>query len=235
MKYYDLAIIGGGPAGYNCAEYASKKGLSVALFEKDKMGGTCLNVGCIPTKSLLYSAKIHHYGTVGTEYGVDFCKTSFDAAAAVKKKDSSVNILVRGIEKSLQRCKVEVYHGEAAIKRNEAKYEITTGNESAIANHIIIASGSVSVIPPIDGVQEGLDSGYVVTSDQLLNMKTPPKKIVIVGGGVIGLEMGTYFLEAGSNVVVIEMQDKILGNNDREISGILQHNLEHGKNRCSMH
>ena len=227
MKEFDVIVIGGGPAGYNSAEYAARHGLSVLLVEKAKLGGTCLNVGCIPTKALLYAAKMYHYASrAGEPFGVSAGPVSFDHAAAVEKKNEVVKTLVQGVASSLRQCKVQVEEGEARLSRKDGKLLVTAGEETYAGRNLILATGSVPSVPPIEGVKEGLASGEILTSNEILDLKEVPGKLVIVGGGVIGFEMAAYFREAGSEVTVIEMLDKVLGANDREVSRLLQKEME---------
>ena len=227
MKEFDVIVIGGGPAGYNSAEYAARHGLSVLLVEKAKLGGTCLNVGCIPTKALLYAAKMYHYASrAGEPFGVSAGPVSFDHAAAVEKKNEVVKTLVQGVASSLRQCKVQVEEGEARLSRKDGKLLVTAGEETYAGRNLILATGSVPSVPPIEGVKEGLASGEILTSNEILDLKEVPGKLVIVGGGVIGFEMAAYFREIGSEVTVIEMLDKVLGANDREVSRLLQKEME---------
>ncbi len=227
MKEFDIIVIGGGPAGYNSAEYAAHNGKSVLLVEKGNLGGTCLNVGCIPTKSLLYASKMLHYAAgAGESFGVSVEGASFNHAAAVEKKDESVKMLVSGIAAGLRRKGVQVANGTASVAKKDGKFIVSTEKESFAAANIIFAAGSAPAIPPIDGVKEGLESGAVITSNEILDMKEVPEKLVIVGGGVIGFEMAAYFNEAGSSVTVVEMLDKVLGPNDAQISRLLQKEME---------
>lgn len=227
MKEYDVIVIGGGPAGYNSAEYAAHHGQSVLLVEKKNLGGTCLNVGCIPTKTLLYASKMYHYvNGAGKPYGVSADGASLDHAAVIAKKDEVVTTLVQGVAGGLRRKKVQVANGTAKVAKKDGQIIVSTETESYIAKNLIIATGSSPAVPPIEGVKEGLAEGTVMTSDEILSMKELPKKLVIVGGGVIGFEMAAYFQEAGSQVTVVEMMDKVLGPNDREISLLLQQEME---------
>jgi dihydrolipoamide dehydrogenase len=221
MKTYDLAVIGGGPAGYHSAEYAAKKGLSVALFEKARLGGTCLNAGCIPTKSLLDSAKHFSFAEDGPADAREQAH-----AAAVSKKDGVVDRLVKGVAGGLKSAAVDVFCTTASIEKTSGGFRVYGESGEATAKNVLLASGSVPSVPPIPGVKEGIEEGYVVTSGALLEKTTLPKRLVIVGGGVIGMEMGAYFLSAGVSVTVVEMLDKILGPSDREVSGLLQREME---------
>ena len=228
MQKFDVIVVGGGPAGYNCAEYAAHHGKSVMLVEKKALGGTCLNVGCIPTKTFLYAAKMYHYADgAGTDYGVSVDGTvSLDQAAVVRKKDEVVKMLVQGVGAGLRRAKVKVVNGTAKIGKKDGALMVTVGEEAYTAEDLILATGSSPVLPPIEGVKEGMADGTVMTSDEILDMTEIPAKLLIVGGGVIGFEMAAYFQEAGARVTVIEMMDKVLGGNDREVSSLLQKELE---------
>ncbi len=228
MQKFDVIVVGGGPAGYNCAEYAAHHGKSVMLVEKKALGGTCLNAGCIPTKTFLYAAKMYHYADgAGADYGVSVDGTvSLDQAAVVRKKDEVVKMLVQGVGAGLRRAKVKVVNGTAKIGKRDENLIVTVGEEEYAAEDLILASGSSPVLPPIEGVKEGMADGTVMTSDEILDIQKIPAKLLIVGGGVIGFEMAAYFQEAGAKVTVIEMMDKVLGGNDREISGLLQKELE---------
>ncbi len=228
MQKFDVIVVGGGPAGYNCAEYAAHHGKSVMLVEKKALGGTCLNVGCIPTKTFLYAAKMYHYADgAGTDYGVSVDGTvSLDQAAVVRKKDEVVKMLVQGVGAGLRRAKVKVVNGTAKIGKKDGALIVTVGEEAYTAEDLILATGSSPVLPPIEGVKEGMADGTVMTSDEILDMTEIPAKLLIVGGGVIGFEMAAYFQEAGARVTVIEMMDKVLGGNDREVSSLLQKELE---------
>jgi dihydrolipoamide dehydrogenase len=224
---YDLIVIGGGPAGYLAAERASEAGLSVALFEKRALGGVCLNEGCIPTKTFLNSAKIYAHALHGESYGVSADGLRLDHAAVLKRKENVVAKLVGGVKYTLKEKKVAVIEAEAKIDgKVDGGFAVHGGSIEAVAPKLIIAAGSKPIAPPIPGVAEGVSAGYVYTSREILDIDRVPKSLVIVGGGVIGLEMADYFAVAGSNVTVVEMLDKIGGPFDREISQILRKSLE---------
>ncbi len=214
MKY-QLAIIGGGPAGYTAAEVAGKAGLSVVLFEKKSLGGVCLNEGCIPTKTLLYSAKVYDYARHASKYAVNVPEASFDAAKIVARKQKVVRKLVLGIKSKLTAHGVSIVTGEATILD---KNTVKCGEETYECDNLLLCTGSDTFIPPIPG----LDTVSYWTHRDALDCKALPASLTIVGGGVIGMEFASYFNSMGVQVTVIEMLDKILGPMDRELSAMLQ-------------
>lgn len=224
MKY-DLIIIGGGPAGYLAAERAGSAGLNVLLFEKSHLGGVCLNEGCIPSKTLLHSAKILDYSKFGEKYGVVNENTVFSHETVIKRKNKVVKTLTAGINAQLKKSKVQVVEDTARIMgKDRDGFIIGAGSDTYTADRLLIATGSVPVVPPIPGLSEGLSKGFVLTNKEILDIENIPESLVIIGGGVIGLEMASYFNSGGSKVTVIEMLDHIAGNTDREISEILLKN-----------
>ena len=224
---FDLIIIGGGPAGYLAAERAGHGGLKTLLIEKRFIGGVCLNEGCVPSKALLHSAKIFDYAKHGESYGVTTTGAVIDQKAVIARKNKIVRNLVAGIKGQLKASHVTVKDGFGEILgRDQGLVTVKVGEEVFEAPKLIIASGSEAIVPPIPGAKEGLEQGYVLTNREILNLDLIPKSMVIVGGGVIGLEMASYFNSVGSKVTVIEMLDKIAGPTDREISAILQKNYE---------
>jgi len=218
---HDLIIIGGGPGGYLAAERAGHAGLSVLLIEKRALGGVCLNEGCVPSKTLLNSAKIYDYAKHGEAYGVSTTGATIDHAAVVKRKNKVVDTLVGGIKGLMKANKVEVIYGEAYIEDCNC---VKVGGEVYEGKRLLIATGSEAIVPPIDGVADGVKNGLVLTNREILDLTEVPEKLVIVGGGVIGLEMAAYFNSVGSKVTVIEMMSKIAGATDDEISTILMNN-----------
>lgn len=224
---YDLVILGGGPAGYLAAERASHAGLSTLLIEKRSVGGVCLNEGCVPSKALLYSAKIYDNAKHGEKYGVTAENVTLNHAAVVERKNKVIKTLVSGIKAKLKKNKVTVVEGSGFIKtRTTEGYEVTVGNDTYTGKRLLIATGSTPVVPPIPGVKEGIEKGYILTNREILDLPALPTSLVIVGGGVIGLEMASYFNSAGSKVTVIEMLDHIGGPTDGEISEILLKNYQ---------
>ena len=223
---YDLAIIGGGPGGYVAAGRAGSAGLSVVLFEKKELGGVCLNEGCVPTKTLLYSAKVYDYSRHGADYGVNVEGSSIDFGAIFKRKEAVVRKLVGGVKGQMRGAKVEVVAGEAVIQGRSAEgITIASGDKSYQARNLLICSGSEAVVPPIPGLREGL-GGAVVTNREILALDKQPGELVVIGGGVIGMEFASFFNSIGTKVTVVEMLPKILGPLDDEISAMLQAQYE---------
>ena len=220
---YDLIVLGGGPAGYNAAERAGHAGLKTLVIEERALGGVCLNEGCIPTKTLLYSAKIYDYAKHSKDYGVTFGSADIDHAFVVNRKNGVVKQLVSGIGAKLKKCGVEVVKASAVIKeRNAEGFVVTAGDKEYVGKQLLIATGSSPALPPIDGLQDSLKDGFALTNREILDLTEIPKAIVVVGGGVIGLEMASYFNSVGSKVYVVEMLDHIAGAVDREMSTLLQ-------------
>jgi len=223
---YDLIILGGGPAGYLGAERAGHGGLKTLLIEKEYMGGVCLNKGCIPTKTLLYSAKIADGAAHGEKYGVK-ATVSVDHAAVIKRKDKVVKNLTSGVRASVKASGVEIVDALGVIRGRSANgYTVEADGKTYETKRLLIATGSLPVTPPIPGVKEGLANGFVLTSKEALMMTEVPKNFVMIGGGVIGLEMASYFNSVGANVTVVEMLNKIGGAIEDDIAKVLQKNYE---------
>lgn len=222
MEIYDLIVLGGGPAGYNAAERAGKAGLKTVVIEKRALGGVCLNEGCIPSKSLLYSGKIFDYAHHGDLYGVTFDGASIDQKKVIERKNRVVKTLVSGIGSKMKKAKVKVVDAEGYIEgRDENGFNVKAGGEVYTGKQMLIATGSMPVVPPIPGLRENLETGFVMTNREILDLTEIPGELVVIGGGVIGLEMASYFNSVGSHVTVIEMLDHIAGPTDKGISKIL--------------
>ncbi len=219
MKY-DVAIVGGGPAGYTAAERAAEGGLKVVLFEKNALGGVCLNEGCVPTKTLLYSAKVYDTIRHASRYAVSAEAAAFDFPRIIARKNKVVKKLTAGIRMRLADQGVAMVAGEAEIKgrSEDGTAVILCGTETYEAANLLLCTGSETVVPPISGLAE---SGFW-TSREALQTKELPASIVIIGGGVVGMEFASFFNSMGAEVHVVEMQDKILGAMDRELSEMLQ-------------
>lgn len=214
MKY-QVIIIGGGPAGYTAAEAAGKAGLSVLLFEKQNLGGVCLNEGCIPTKTLLYSAKTYDGAKHASKYAVTVPEVFFDLPKIIARKSKVVRKLVLGVKSKLTSNNVTIISGEATIlDKNTVRY----GEETYECDNLILCTGSETFIPPIPGI----DSVNYWTHREALDNKELPASLAIVGGGVIGMEFASFFNSLGVKVTVIEMMDEILGGMDKELSALLR-------------
>ena len=222
MDIFDLLVVGGGPGGYLCAERASQAGMKVAVFEKKALGGTCLNEGCIPTKTFLNSSKMYRHASESAAFGVTCENVKFDHAKVVERKNKVVKTLVSGVGSTMKANKVTVISSDAKIKgRDENGFLVEADGKTYAGKKLAIASGSETVIPPVPGLKEGLESGFVVTNREVLDETKLPKDLVVIGGGVIGLEMAYYFASVGVNVTVIEMMPKIAGATDSEICKVL--------------
>lgn len=218
---FDLAIIGGGPGGYVAAERAGVKGLNVILFEKNALGGVCLNEGCIPTKTLLYSAKLYDNAKHCDKYGINVQGVSFDYGKIIARKDRVVKKLVVGVSAKMKVHNVAVVKGEAQILgRSKEGIEISCNGETYRASNLLICTGSEAVIPPIPGTKEAGDT--ILTNREILSLQEQPKSLVIIGGGVIGLEFASFYNSLGTVVTVVEMLPEILGGMDAEISKMLR-------------
>lgn len=214
MKY-QVAIIGGGPAGYTAAEAAGKAGLSVVLFEKRSLGGVCLNEGCIPTKTLLYSAKTYDGARHAAKYAVQVPEVSFDLSKIIARKQKVVRKLVLGVKGKLTAHGVTIVSGEATvIDKNRVK----CGEEVYECDNLLLCAGSETFIPPIPGI----DTVPYWTHREALDNKELPASLVVIGGGVIGMEFASFFNSLGVQVTVVEMLDEILGGMDRELSSLLR-------------
>jgi dihydrolipoamide dehydrogenase len=217
----DLVIIGGGPAGYVAAERAGAKGLKVVLFEKKALGGVCLNEGCIPTKTLLYSAKTYDNALHGINYGVEATNVTFSFEKIMARKNKVVRKLVSGVASKMKAHHVEVINGEAIIQgRTSEGIKISCGEEKFVAKNLLICTGSETFIPPIPGLRETND--IILTNREILSLTAQPESLIIIGGGVIGMEFASFFNSLGTKVTVIEMLPEILTGLDTEMSAMLR-------------
>lgn len=219
MKY-DIGIIGGGPAGYNAGERAAMNGLKTILFEKKEVGGVCLNEGCIPSKTLLYSAKLLDHARDSSKYGISVGNApTFDLDKIIGRKNKIVKKLTMGVKMTLKSLGVTTVEGEAALAdaTNES-FTVTCNGESYEMKYLLLCTGSETVIPPI----KGLSDISFWTSREALDNKEIPKSLAIIGGGVIGMEFASFFNSIGIKVSVIEMLPEILGAMDNESSTMVR-------------
>ena len=217
-----MLVLGGGPGGYLCAERAAQGGMNVCLFEKKSLGGTCLNEGCIPTKTLLNSAKLYRHATESDSFGVHTQDVTYDHAKVIVRKNKVVNTLVSGVGATMKANNVTVISASGVIRgRGDEGFQVEADGRVYTGRKLVIATGSEAAVPPFPGVKEGLASGFVLTNREILNETVLPKKLVVIGGGVIGLEMAYYYASVGTEVTVIEMMPKIAGATDPEICKVL--------------
>lgn len=215
MERYQVAIIGGGPAGYTAAEAAGRAGLSVVLFEKNSLGGVCLNEGCIPTKTLLYSAKTYDGARHASKYAVLAENVGFDLPKIIARKQKVVRKLVLGVKAKLTAHNVKIVTGTAEVVD---KNHVRCGEEVYECDNLLLCTGSETFIPPIAGV----DAVPYWTHRDALDNKELPQSLAIIGGGVIGMEFASFFNSLGVQVTVIEMVDEILGGMDKELAALLR-------------
>ena len=226
MEIYDLIVIGGGPGGYLAAERAAQAGLKTLLFEKHALGGVCLNEGCIPSKALLNSAKLYDHALHAAAYGITCSDVKIDQKAVIDRKAKVVRSLVSGVKSKMKAHGVTVVMEEAVITGRSADgFTVSAAGMAYVCKNLIVATGSSPAVPPIPGFRENLGN-FVMTNREVLELTQIPEKLTVIGGGVIGLEMAAYYATVGSQVTVIEMLDHIAGATDREISSLLQKDLE---------
>lgn len=218
---YDLIVIGGGPAGYHAAELAGKSGLKTLLFEQKHIGGVCLNEGCIPTKTMLYGAKVYDMACQSAKYGVQVISPTLDFEKMVSRKNRVVRRLTAGIETSLKQHQVDIVIGAAFIKEKTEKGLVVECNDQEfVGKKMLICTGSETVIPNIPGMD--LTSDCIMTHREALELKKIPQSLVVIGGGVIGMEFASLYQSLGCKVTVIEMQSNILSGIDAELSTLLK-------------
>jgi len=223
---YDVIVIGGGPGGYLAAERSAQGGLRTLLFEKNALGGVCLNEGCVPSKALLNSAKTYLHAKHADLYGVTTSNVKINQQKVIARKKKVIKTLVSGVTAKMRAHKVTVIKEEATIDgRCEKGIHVKCASGEYVCKNLIIATGSSAAVPPIPGVKENLGD-FVCTNREVLELTQIPEKFVVIGGGVIGLEMAAYYAAVGAKVTVVEMLDHIAGPTDREISTRLQKELE---------
>ena len=218
MREFDVVIIGAGPGGYVSAIRAAQLGAKVAVIERNKIGGTCLNWGCIPTKALYYSAKALEAAKHASDFGVNVGEVSFDLEKAVERKDGVVKKLVGGIEQLLKGNKVEVIRGDGFVEAaGKVSVKKADGTEELSCKSIIIATGSEPALIPAFNI----DRKNVLTSTEMLDIKKVPASLLVIGGGVMGCEFASMFSSFGSSVIIVELLPTILSTEDKMVSRVV--------------
>lgn len=222
---YDVIVIGAGPGGYVAAIRATQLGLKTACVEKSGLGGTCLNIGCIPSKALLESSQIYHQAmSTLSRHGVIAKEVSLDLPAMMARKSEIVKRMTGGIRGLFRKNKVTHLQGLGHLA-GEGVVEVTDGKDAGShrAKHIVIATGSV----PVELPNLPFDGEFIVSSTEALTFDVVPEKLVVIGGGAIGLELGSVWNRLGSEVSVLELMPQIVPGMDSELAGQLQKSLEH--------
>lgn len=225
MKQFDIIVLGGGPGGYVAAIKASQLGAKVGLIEVDKVGGVCLNYGCIPTKTLLRSAKLYQDMLASTSYGIDIPgieNVTINWENMMKRKTKVVKKIVGGVEQLLKFNKVEVINGFGVVLDANT---VKVNDETYTAKNLILATGSSVKLPDIEGIEEGFRTGKVIDSTGAISLTEHPKSITILGGGVIAVEFATLFNSLGTKVTMLQRSDVILKNLDEDVRNTIQKHL----------
>ena len=217
---YDLLVIGAGPGGYEAAFAAQELGMSVAVVERERVGGTCLNRGCIPTKALMHSSDVYRDAAHGAELGVETTGLKANRARIGERKDEVLDTLRDGITGLLNKKKIDILEGDATVT---GEHEVKIGDDTVTAEHILIAVGSKPSMPPIPGA----DLPGVIDSTELINMGGAEiPEFVIIGGGVIGVEFATIYADLGDHVTIVEGLDRLLPVIDKEIGRSIKMTME---------
>ena len=218
---YDLIVIGSGPGGYEAAAHAGRLGKTVALVEEERIGGTCLNVGCIPAKAFLRSSRLCRELREAAAFGVQASAAKLDMAAVVDRKNRIVTTLTRGVDDLLARAQVTVLTGHGRLTGPD---RVAVDGEELQAANILIATGSRPAVPDIPGIE----SGRVIDSTGVFDLTDIPARVAIIGAGYIGLEFATFFTDAGAEVTVFEMLPQVAAGYDRDVADWLRQSLQRG-------
>lgn len=226
MKSYDVIVIGGGPGGYVAAIKAAQMDLKTALIEANRVGGVCLNVGCIPTKTMLKSAKVYQEVLESAKYGIDLpdgTTPKINWGNLMKRKEGVVDKIVGGVELLLRHNKVDVYkgYGEAL-----SPTQVKVGDETLETKHLILATGSSVMVPEVPGIHEAMAMGKVIDSTGAMNLPHQPKTMTILGGGVISVEFATLYRSLGTEVTILQRSSSLLKNLDKDVRNLMQRHLK---------
>ena len=219
MKHFDLIVIGAGPGGYVAAIRAAQKGKKVAIIEKSSLGGTCLNVGCIPSKTFLQHSEWVEKIKIANQNGISAEIKYIDYEKLVERKEKVVGSLVNGIEYLLQKNNITMIKGEAAVLENLV---VVVNNQEFKSKDLILATGSRPFVPPI----KGLDKVPYLTTDSFFDLREQPKELVIIGGGVIGIELAFAMAPLGTKVSVVEVADDILLTEDYDAREVIKGKMD---------
>ncbi|WP_100332130.1 dihydrolipoyl dehydrogenase [Bacillus xiapuensis] len=222
MKTYDLIVIGAGPGGYVAAIRAAQLGQKVALIEKDQVGGTCLNVGCIPSKTLLKHSAVVEEIERANAWGIRTGQVDIDFSALMKRKDAVVQTLISGVQHLLKKNGITLYRGTARVQKNRV---VTIGEEQIKTRHLLLATGSRPFIPPI----KGLEQVQYLTTDTFFQLTQLPKSLAIIGGGVIAVELAFAMAPLGTKVTLIEVASDLLLTEDPDARKIIRKELKKRK------
>ncbi|QDO88371.1 dihydrolipoyl dehydrogenase [Ornithinimicrobium ciconiae] len=213
-RTYDIVILGGGSGGYSCALRAAQLGLSVALVEKDKLGGTCLHRGCIPTKALLHAAEVADSARTGAKFGVNATLDSIDLATVHSYKDGVVGRLYKGLQGLVSSATIEYVEGHGQLTSPST---VQVGDRTLTGKNVVLATGSYARTIP--GLEIG---GRIMTSDQAMTLAELPERVVVLGGGVIGVEFASVFASFGAQVTVVEALPRLVAAEDEAVSKALE-------------
>ena len=224
MNQYDVVIIGAGQAGMPLARALAGAGKRIALIERKHVGGSCINFGCTPTKAAITSARVAHLARRSRDFGIRIPTVEVDFAAVIKRARGIVDEYRNGIERGLAGVEnLTLIHGHAKIDgRDGQRSRVRVGNDAVVADHVVLDTGTRSVIPPIEGIADV----NVIHAGNWLDHDRLPEKLVVIGGGVIALEMAQFYRRLGSAVAVVEMQPQIAGTEDRDVATALKTILE---------
>lgn len=224
MKTCKIAIIGGGPGGYVAAIRAAQLGAKVILIERDQIGGLCLNHGCIPTKTLLRSAKLYKDLKEASKYGIDIgSEIRVNWPNLLNRKDKIVKQLVTGVESLLEKNGIEVIQGDA---KAVSAHKLWVGDQEIECEHLVLATGTSVAIPPFPGIMDAIASGIAMDTNEIIQLTELPKSILILGGGVAAIEFAALFSGLGSEVVILQRSDQILKNLDQDVRIAIHFQLE---------
>lgn len=219
MSSYDLVIIGAGPGGYVAAIHAAKSGLRVALVEKNKVGGACYNVGCIPSKIMLEHSKLVQEIRRGTDWGITVPTIHIDFPKLMRRKDAVVEELLRNIEGFVENAKIDLIYGEAQVSEDKI---VSVGDTKFEAEKVILATGSRPFVPPF----KGIETAEYYTTDTFFDIKELPKQLTIIGGGVIAIEMAFALAPMGTKVTVLNHSTDILQTEEPDARPIIKENMK---------